>query len=49
MIWRQRLISTSSTSPESFVAAGKKGYGLMAIPLAGGKMAELIGQYREAW
>jgi alkanesulfonate monooxygenase SsuD/methylene tetrahydromethanopterin reductase-like flavin-dependent oxidoreductase (luciferase family) len=36
-------------TPESFVAAGKKGYGLMAIPLAGGKMAELIGQYREAW
>ncbi|AFZ18176.1 LLM class flavin-dependent oxidoreductase [Allocoleopsis franciscana] len=36
-------------TPESFVAAGKKGYGLMAIPLAGGKMAELIGMYREAW
>lgn len=36
-------------TPESFVNAGKKGYGLMAIPLAGGKMAELIGMYREAW
>jgi natural product biosynthesis luciferase-like monooxygenase protein len=36
-------------TPESFVAAGKKGYGLMAIPLAGGKMAELIGLYRDAW
>ncbi|NEQ24211.1 MAG: LLM class flavin-dependent oxidoreductase [Microcoleus sp. SIO2G3] len=36
-------------TPESFIAAGKKGYGLMAIPLAGGKMAELIGLYRDAW
>ncbi len=36
-------------TPESFVAAGKKGYGVMAIPLAGGKMAELLGLYREAW
>lgn len=34
---------------DSFVAAGKKGYGLMAIPLAGGKMAELLALYREAW
>lgn len=36
-------------TPESFVSAGEKGYGLMAIPLAGGKMAELIGLYRDAW
>ena len=36
-------------TPESFVSAGKKGYGVMAIPLAGGKMAELLGLYREAW
>lgn len=36
-------------TPESFVAAGKKGCGVMAIPLAGGKMAELLGLYREAW
>lgn len=36
-------------SPESFVAAGQKGYGIMAIPLAGGKMADLIQLYRNAW
>lgn len=36
-------------TPESFVAAGEKGYGIMAIPLAGGKMAELLGLYRSAW
>ncbi len=36
-------------SAESFVAAGQKGYGIMAIPLAGGKMAELIQLYRDAW
>lgn len=36
-------------SPESFTAAGKNGYNLMAIPLAGEKMAELMGLYREAW
>lgn len=36
-------------TPESFIAAGEKGYGLMAIPLAGGKMAELIKLYRSAW
>ncbi len=36
-------------TPESFVNAGKKGYGVMAIPLAGGKMAELIELYRNAW
>ncbi|NEP09965.1 MAG: LLM class flavin-dependent oxidoreductase [Symploca sp. SIO2C1] len=36
-------------TPSSFVSAGEKGYGIMAIPLAGGKMAELIGLYREAW
>ncbi|MBW4497548.1 MAG: LLM class flavin-dependent oxidoreductase [Oscillatoria princeps RMCB-10] len=36
-------------TPESFVAAGQKGYGVMAIPLAGGKMAELIKLYRDAW
>ncbi|MEL7036729.1 MAG: LLM class flavin-dependent oxidoreductase [Cyanobacteria bacterium J06592_8] len=36
-------------TPESFVAAGQQGYGVMAIPLAGGKMAELLKLYREAW
>jgi alkanesulfonate monooxygenase SsuD/methylene tetrahydromethanopterin reductase-like flavin-dependent oxidoreductase (luciferase family) len=36
-------------TPESFAAAGKAGHGIMAIPMAGGMMAELIGLYREAW
>lgn len=36
-------------SPESFVGAGKAGYSVMAIPLAGGKMNELLGLYRDAW
>ena len=36
-------------TPESFVNAGKMGDSIMAIPLAGGKMAELIGLYRDAW
>ncbi|OLT61149.1 LLM class flavin-dependent oxidoreductase [Moorena bouillonii] len=36
-------------TPASFVAAGHKGYGIMAIPLAGGKMAELLKLYRDAW
>ena len=36
-------------SPESFEFAGKSGFNLMAIPLPGGKMNELIKIYREAW
>ncbi len=33
---------------ESFERAGAGGHGVMAIPMAGGAMAELIGAYREA-
>ena len=36
-------------TPESFDNAGRLGHWIMAIPMAGGKMAELIGRYREAW
>lgn len=36
-------------TPESFVNAGRMGDSIMAIPLAGGMMSELIGLYREAW
>jgi natural product biosynthesis luciferase-like monooxygenase protein len=36
-------------SPESFTRAGREGHSIMAIPLAGGRRAELIGHYREAW
>jgi alkanesulfonate monooxygenase SsuD/methylene tetrahydromethanopterin reductase-like flavin-dependent oxidoreductase (luciferase family) len=34
---------------ESFQRAGAAGHGIMAIPMAGGAMAELLGLYREAW
>ena len=36
-------------TPESFERAGRNGYAVMAIPLAGGRMAELIRLYRDAW
>ena len=36
-------------TPESFVRAGRDGYSVMGIPLAGGRMAELLGLYRDAW
>ena len=39
----------SITTPESFAAAGKAGLSMMAIPLSGGKMSELVGLYRENW
>ncbi len=34
---------------ESFIRAGTAGYGIMAIPMAGGAMRELLGLYRDAW
>ena len=34
---------------ESFVRAGRAGYSIMAIPMGGAQLRELIGQYREAW
>src|ERR1700723_3551363 len=34
---------------ESFERAGTAGHGIMAIPMAGGAMAELLGLYRGAW
>ena len=36
-------------TPESFINAGKRGYRIMAIPMAGGKMKELLGLYRDNW
>ncbi|MDP6705213.1 MAG: LLM class flavin-dependent oxidoreductase [Alphaproteobacteria bacterium] len=36
-------------TPESFAWAGENGHSIMAIPMAGGEMAKLIGIYREAW
>jgi alkanesulfonate monooxygenase SsuD/methylene tetrahydromethanopterin reductase-like flavin-dependent oxidoreductase (luciferase family) len=37
------------STPDSFVNAGRAGHSIMAIPMAGAKMAEMIGLYREAW
>lgn len=37
------------TTPESFEKAGRIGNRIMAIPMGGSQMAELIGIYREAW
>jgi len=39
----------ASSTPESFQKAGTAGHSVMAIPMAGGRMAELVGLYREAW
>jgi alkanesulfonate monooxygenase SsuD/methylene tetrahydromethanopterin reductase-like flavin-dependent oxidoreductase (luciferase family) len=36
-------------SPSSFENAGRLGYGVMAIPMTGSVMNELIGIYRKAW
>ena len=36
-------------TPESFEFAGRMGYNVMAIPLAGGTMSDLIQTYRNAW
>ena len=37
------------STPESFEIAARAGHAVMAIPMAGGKMKELIGLYRQAW
>ena len=37
------------STPESFINAGKAGHSVMAIPMAGGKMSELLAIYRDAW
>ncbi len=36
-------------TPESFEFAGRMGYNVMAIPLTGGMMSDLIKIYRDAW
>ncbi len=46
---RPKFFVASIASPDSFAFAGRKGYAVMAIPLAGAKMRELIAVYRQAW
>jgi natural product biosynthesis luciferase-like monooxygenase protein len=36
-------------TPQSFIDTGKAGHAIMAIPMAGGAMKELIDLYRKAW
>jgi alkanesulfonate monooxygenase SsuD/methylene tetrahydromethanopterin reductase-like flavin-dependent oxidoreductase (luciferase family) len=36
-------------TPASFEKAGRAGHSVMAIPLGGGAMVELLGLYRDAW
>lgn len=43
-LWVAALIN-----PESFEGAGRAGHNVMAIPLPGGQMNELIKIYRDAW
>lgn len=37
------------STPSSFEKAGRMGHSVMAIPMAGGQMRELLGTYRDAW
>ena len=46
---RPKFYVAALNTPESFTFAGKMGYSVMAIPLVGTKMRELLGAYREAW
>jgi alkanesulfonate monooxygenase SsuD/methylene tetrahydromethanopterin reductase-like flavin-dependent oxidoreductase (luciferase family) len=46
---RPKFYVAALHTPETFEFAGRNGYSVMAIPLGGGKMKELIGIYRNAW
>jgi alkanesulfonate monooxygenase SsuD/methylene tetrahydromethanopterin reductase-like flavin-dependent oxidoreductase (luciferase family) len=46
---RPKFYVAALTTPDSFEFAGRMGYSVMAIPMGGGKMRELIGLYRAAW
>jgi len=46
---RPKFYVAALNTPESFAFAGKMGYSVMAIPMIGAKMRELLGAYRDAW
>jgi len=46
---RPNFWTAAFTTPESFEKAGRIGNYIMAIPIGGSAMAELISIYREAW
>jgi alkanesulfonate monooxygenase SsuD/methylene tetrahydromethanopterin reductase-like flavin-dependent oxidoreductase (luciferase family) len=39
----------ATSSPDSFINAGKAGHAVMTTPLGGGNMRELLDLYRDAW
>ncbi len=43
------LWQAAFATEQSFVEAGKRGWYIMGIPLAGERMRELMGLYRDAW
>lgn len=46
---RPQFWTAAFTTLQSFEKAGKAGNWIMAIPMGGSQMAELIGVYRDAW
>jgi alkanesulfonate monooxygenase SsuD/methylene tetrahydromethanopterin reductase-like flavin-dependent oxidoreductase (luciferase family) len=46
---RPRFWTAAVSSPDSFEKAGQRGDWIMAIPIAGSKLEEFVGIYREAW
>jgi alkanesulfonate monooxygenase SsuD/methylene tetrahydromethanopterin reductase-like flavin-dependent oxidoreductase (luciferase family) len=46
---RPQFWTAALSTAQSFEKAGKRGDWLMAIPIAGGKMQEFLGIYRDAW
>ena len=46
---RPKFWTAAFVTPESFEKAGRQGNYIMAIPIGGTKMGELVGIYRDAW
>ena len=46
---RPKFYIAAQNTPESFAFAGRMGHSVMAIPLTGAMMRELLGTYRTAW
>ena len=46
---RPKFYIAAQNTPDSFTFAGRMGYSVMAIPLSGSMMQELLGTYRKAW
>ncbi|MBT5047960.1 MAG: LLM class flavin-dependent oxidoreductase [Rhodospirillaceae bacterium] len=46
---RPQFWTAAVSTPDSFEKAGRRGDWIMAIPIAGGKLEEFVGVYREAW